>query len=172
MSAKNRRRRIRKHDLEAYVATHAVVGYEEHARVKLELERVSAVLADLLEEQRGAAVPSREVVNWVKNPEAVRELISNPPLTAEGYEYDVMCAGCTASVGAGHYRTCTVAMAWAKLGGSLHELALDHALWDARAEDARRAREQERYRTRGANIPPGATISLRGDRSGGQRRLE
>ncbi len=50
------------------------VSLEEHARVKAQLARVEAVLADLLNEQSGSVTPPKlqqEMLVWLRNAEAV-----------------------------------------------------------------------------------------------------
>jgi len=119
------------------------VPYEKHAAVVRELERVSAVLADLIESQQGAAVPAREVVSWVRNPAAVHHLLASSGLQGIGTEDDTCCAGCGCDVDRPHDRSCTVFNAWWVLGMVSAQRSIDIAMEAAQAED--RARSIRRY---------------------------
>lgn len=112
-------------------ATHSVVGYEQHAAVVRELERVSAVLADLIEEQKGAAVPARQVVAWVKNPELVKAVF-------DGSDDFYDCPHCDVQRSGAHYRTCVLASAWRATGHKYAEQDLARAHSEARQENNRR----------------------------------
>jgi hypothetical protein len=50
---------------------HDVVSGEEHARVKAQLARVEAVLADLLNERRGTNALQVEMLTWLRNAETL-----------------------------------------------------------------------------------------------------